>query len=507
MRNSFKRAASAAIAAFRTPPPPPPSSPPRRAGRNFQAAQPSRLSPDWLTSGRAIDAYLRQGLPALVARSRSLARNNDYMKQFLRQVRRNIVGPRGISLQVKAREDNGRLDTGANGVIERSFAEWSKKGNCTVCGRMSWLELQWVCSQAVARDGEILIRLVRGFPNKWGFALQLLETDCLDVMYNRALPDGGEIRMGVEMNAWGRPVAYWVLTRHPGLDGMWNGAVRHERVPAAEIIHLGIPEYPGSTQTRFMPWGHTAMIRLQMLGGYEEAALAAARAGASKMGFYQDKEPDAYGSSEDHPVDADGDLIADSEPGHFERLPYNVEFKDYDPTYPHGEMQPFMKIVLRGAAAGLGVSYNGLAGDLESVNYSSLRGGAQEERDEWQLLQQWMIGGMHGPIFEAWLSQSMLTGALALPFRKFDKFNAATWRPRGWDWVDPESDLQANAGQVGLGVKSRTQIAAEKGRDLEEVLLEIKAERELAAELGVDLADVTGLIKPLGKPPGVKEGA
>lgn len=453
-----------------------------------------------------MDAYLRQGLTALVARSRYLARNNDYMRQFLRQVRRNIVGPRGIALQVKAREDNGRFDRVANALIEGSFAEWAKMGNCTVCGSMSWLEVQWVCTQTVARDGEILIRLVRGYLNKWGFALQLLESDCLDVQYNRALPDGGEIRMGVEMDSWGRRVAYWLLTRHPGLDGQWNGNIRHERVTADQIIHLGIPEYPGSTQTRYMPWAHTAMIRLHMLGGYEEAALAAARAGASKMGFYQDKEPEAYGTDEDHPVDDNGEMIADAEPGHFERLPFNVEFKEYDPTYPHGEMQPFMKIVLRGAAAGLGVSYNVLAGDLESVSYSSLRGGAQEERDEWKVLQQWLIDRMHSPIQEAWLGQSMLSGALALPFRKFDKFNAAVWRPRGWDWVDPESDLQANAGQVGLGVKSRTEIAAEKGRDLEEVLLEIKAERELAAELGVDLADVTGLIKPLGKPPGEKEG-
>ena len=57
-------------------------------------------------------------------------------------------------------------------IIEREFANWGKA--CTVDGRLSWVDAQKLFVETVARDGECLIRLVRGYNNPFGFALQFI---------------------------------------------------------------------------------------------------------------------------------------------------------------------------------------------------------------------------------------------------------------------------------------------------------------------------------------------
>ena len=148
-----------------------------------------------------------------------------------------------------------------------------------------------------------------------------------------------------------------------------------------------------------------------------------------------------------------------------------------------------MKSVLRGAASGLGVTYNGIASDLEGVNFSSMRGGVQDERDEWMILQAWLVESLIDKVFSSFLEQALLTGAVPLPLRKFDKFNTPVWFPRRWKWVDPDKDSKAAERDINLGVISRTRVAAEQGRDVRDVFEELAAEQKLADEMGVRLGD------------------
>jgi capsid protein len=92
-------------------------------------------------------------------------------------------------------------------------------------------------------------------------------------------------------------------------------------------------------------------------------------------------------------------------------------------------------------------------------------------------------------VFPAFLEQTLLTGAIPLPLRKFDKFNAPFWFPRRWKWVDPDKDSKAAERDVNLGVTSRTRVAADQGRDVRDVFEELAAEQKMAAEMGVKLGD------------------
>jgi len=456
---------------------------PKIAKRNFAAAKINRLTNDWATVISSGDAEIKGDLKTLRARARELERNNDYARRYFKALENNVLGSTGIKLQMKSRDFSGNLDQQANKKIEGAFSDWGGKESCCVDGCTTWIDVQRLALRSMARDGSVLIRFVRGYANPYKLALQIIEADHLDHDLNDKTADG-QIRFGVETDKFGKPVAYHVLQRHPGdTHVLGYSANKRERIPASEVLHLFVKDRPGQTQG--VPWLASSITGLRMLEGYREAELVAARVSASKMGFYTETSPDGYVSSED----ADGNLVYEAEPGSFERLPMGMDFKAVDFQHPNGAFGDFNKAVLRGVASGLGVSYNTLANDLEGVNYSSIRAGLLDEREEYKTHQNFIIDHLCRPVFFAWLEQALLTDALKLPAEKMDKFNAAEFRGRRWQWVDPLKDIQANITSIESGLKSRRQVVAEMGGDFEDVIDELAEDQTLIETAGIVLGD------------------
>ena len=441
--------------------------------RRFDGAKTSRLSTGWTTLGTAIDAEIKMDLHALRARARDMSINNDHARKFLQMVTDNVVGPQGFTLQALAADPNGQPDRLARNVIEQAFFAWGRTGECDVTGRLSFADVCRLLARSLARDGEVLIRRVRDRSFAYGYRLQLLDIDRLDILDDRDLPDGNKVRMGVEMDTHGRPVAYWLLTQHPGSQRRDPGVEnRRERVPADDILHGFIADRP--EQTRGFPWMSSAMSRMNQLHGYEEAAIVAARTGAAKMGFFTspDGSPNALADDKDD----EGNFISEADPGALQVLPQGYDFKSFDPDYPTANYESFVKACLRGIASGLGVSYNTLANDLEGVNFSSIRSGTLSERENWMVVQNWMIDAILRPVFMDWLDAALLKGVLrmpngsALPAGKREKFGAHTWQGRRWQWVDPLKDIEASRLAIQTGVASPQMIAANAGVDVDDVL-------------------------------------
>lgn len=452
--------------------------------RGYNAANTDRLTFDWKTSSLSADGELRGKLRTLRARSRDFFMNNTHGRKFVKMCVNNVVGPKGVGFQSKIRQPDGSPDSYANKVIEAGWRDFCKRGNCTVDGQMSMTGALRLTMHAVPNDGEVLIRKVRNYDNPHNFAIQLIEADHLDEDYNQTLPNGNTIVMGVEKDVWGRPLAYHLLTKHPGDYYSYTpGVQRRVRIPADEIIHLFIPER--IRQSRGVPWAVTTIADAKMLGGYKEAAVVNARVGASTMGFYE-REIGAPVLNEDKEENTD-EPIREVEPGIFEKLPPGYKVSTFNTKYPDGEFAVFYKAMLRSIAAGLDVSYNSLAADLEGVNYSSIRQGVLDERSVWEGVQLWLIESMLEPIFEEWLAIQLVTQNIPLPFSKFYKFNAPNFIPRGWPWVDPLKDENANAVAIKNGTTSRTRICAAKGVDFEEVLDELYEEEQLAKKKGIVL--------------------
>ena len=184
--------------------------------RNYAAAAIDRLASGWTATNRTADEEIKKSLKIIRARARELARNNDYAKKFLKLCVVNIVGPNGIGVQNKAKDFNGVLDKLANDKIEEAWAEWGKKENCDISRELSWVDMQRLFIETVARDGEILVRKIRPSDNKFGFSIQLLEADHLNENFNREIPNGNKIKMGIEFNNLNRRVAYHIAVKHPG---------------------------------------------------------------------------------------------------------------------------------------------------------------------------------------------------------------------------------------------------------------------------------------------------
>jgi lambda family phage portal protein len=465
--------------------------------RNFAAAKIDRLTQSWGGVNGSADSVTSMSLSRLRARSRQLAVDNDYARRFYKLLRANVVGSQGIGMQVRAIDKEAaksvKFDDEANQLIERNWHEWSSKKHCTIDGRLSLIDVQQMLIETVAKDGEVLVRKIRGRSagNPFGFAIQLIEADHLNENYNLTMENGNRVRMGIEYNEWNRPVAYHVLNRHPGdLLSVTSHQEKYERIPASDMLHLYFSERP--SQSRGVPWMVSAMRRMRMLGTYEENELVAAGVSAAKMGFFTSGDGEQYKGTDE---DADGNLITEAEPGVFEQLPAGVKFEAWDPQHPTTSFGAFIKAMLRGAASGIGVSYTTLSNDLEGVSYSSIRQGTLEERETWKLMQTWMIEHFCADVFESWLLMALTTQKIPLPLTKFEKFNAPVWRPRGWSWVDPLKEVKSNIEAVNAGFMSAQDVASQQGQDIEDIYAQLALEASLREKHGVTLGspDLQGM--------------
>lgn len=456
--------------------------PQRLTRRQYAAANQGRLFEDFKASNRSADTELRPALTILRNRARDLARNDPYARRFLNLMRVNVVGEHGVSLQVKARNADGSLDVIGNEQIERAFADWAR--SCSVDGMMSWNDIQQYCEEAMKRDGEAFIQIVRGNSFKYGIALNPIEADLIDEQKNQKLPNGNDIRMGVELDRYRRPVAYWVRQAHPGdFDYTTLNQSVSVRVPAEQILHFYKPTRAGQTrgETAFAP----VMTAIKMMNGHREAELVASRLSASKMGFFTSDTGDDFNAD-----DYDQNVpIMDAEPGSFHQLPKGVSVEEWSPNHPSTAFSEFQKAILRGIASGLGVSYSSLSGDLEGTSYSSIRQGALEERDFYRVEQKFLIDHLAHPIYAAWLRHVMEFGFINIPVTKFDKFYQATiFRARGFSWIDPLKEMNAAVTGMQNGLLTPSEIAAQDGRDIDEVYSTWQRDKQLAEGYGLTLA-------------------
>lgn len=453
--------------------------------RYYSAAGQNRLLNDFVGSERSADSELRPALRSLRARSRDLARNNEYVKRYFELLKANVVGDRGFTLQVKARSSSGdQLDVDGNSRVENAFKTWGKLGNASVDGKMTWIDVQKMAIESLARDGEIIAIKHRGNNFHDTFSLEFLEADQLDDEKNERLSNGNEIRMGVEMDKFRKPVAYHFITYHPG-DYDWANKPnkQHIRITADRVLHVFIQLRAG--QTRGEPWLAPSINAIKHLSGFSEAAVINARIGASKMGFFTSPAGDGF-----VPDDIENNVpIMDAEPGTFHQLPQGVGLEKFDPAFPSNEFADFHKAILKSIASGMGVSYTSLANDLEATSYSSIRQGALEERDYYRNLQCFLLDHFIRPVFEGWLRAAMEVDSFGIPVAAFDKFaDAAQFRGKAWSWVDPQKEMAAAILGLQSGVLSLQDVASQYGKDVEELLAQIDRDKDMMQQFGVDYA-------------------
>src|SRR5688572_28914382 len=105
--------------------------------RLYSAAKVNRMNSDWTTTPYSRNYSVRHDGRILRARARDMAANHPHGIRFMKMVRSNVIGAKGLQLQVRARKARGKLDTDLNKQVAEIFWTWGMKETCTVTQKMN----------------------------------------------------------------------------------------------------------------------------------------------------------------------------------------------------------------------------------------------------------------------------------------------------------------------------------------------------------------------------------
>jgi len=475
----------------------------QRISTAWDAAKIDNLVSGWVTTPVPINQQIENTLRTIRARSRQLAKNDPYVRRFLQLARSNIVGPNGFTLRSLVMTNKGKPDIEARNAVQSAWIRAMRPGEICYSDKHSGIDMWNLCTDSLARDGEVIILENTGnAAGTFGINFRFVDPELLDVNH-KTIVNGNKVRMGIETDDRARVIAYHLHstdTTHSHYYAV--GSRGFLRIKSEFITHLFRTEYVD--QLRGFPHTASAMIRLRMLNGYEEAELVGARGGAATMGFLIRGEQGKV-FDEDSTVDPnqdpaeliDGDAkpasqeTIEAEAGTFHYLEHGAEVKMYDPDHPNSSYAAFIKAVLRGIASGLGVNYNTLANDLEGVNFSSIRAGVLEDREAWKASQKFLIEHAVDRMFLRWLGPALLSGqiklsrGLRLASSDIERLSDHEFQGRRWPWVDPLKDMQANKLAIDERLTSRSKLIRDLGEDPLALWDEIEAENALLDEKSI----------------------
>jgi lambda family phage portal protein len=459
--------------------------------RSYAAAKSNRLNQGWTTSPTAANYELRGGLDALRARGREAARDNGHVRQFLRIMRTNVIGSKGIQLQSRARLADGKtLNVRLNKRVEEVWFQWGHRDHCTVTGKLDWRGLQKLVLTQMLRDGEFLVEMIEGV-GEFGFSLKVWDVNWLDVTFNQLLPSGNRIIMSVEVDPDDRPVAYWLTPPPSEINiSVYHRGLRR-RVSADQMIHGYLVE-DDESQTRSVAWLTPALLDIKNYAGYVDGVVMSARVSANTFGVLENTAPDGEAQFEGK-EDADGTIqhpYIESSPLSITPLLPGWKLNQLDPKQPTQNHPAFAKTMQTSIGTDLGVPYFLLVGDWEAVNFSSSRGGLGEFREMCRDLQDFIAMVLCRPVFHKFIRNAWLNGKISMESRQFDEVQNPTWRGRGWPYIDPTKDITADEMRLKNRLATPSQILSEQGIDYVDHLEQWEADRKLAAEYGIDIETI-----------------
>ena len=458
----------------------------------------------WLTSSGGVNSSVIAHAATLRNRARDQIRKNPWARQIISRFVSNAIGT-GI------KPKSTHPDEPVRELLHESWRDWIDEADPEGVG--NFYELQVLAVRGIFESGEVFIRR-RLRPMGDGLTvplqLQILEADHVPLTENRSAPGGNTVLAGIEYDREGRRVAYHIYREHPGeFMVQRTRSWELERVPASEILHIFSRERPG--QVRGTPRLASVLVRLYQIDAYEDAELLRKKIAAMFSGFVSPGvRDDGTPLVDDRTPDKDGAGEITLEPGGMQVLKPGASITFSEPSEVGTSYDPFMKWNLRGAAAGAGVTYEQVTGDLSDVNFSSIRAGLLEFRRGIEQFQtNTPIYQMNRPTWNIWLEQAALAGVIDVADYAARKrtYMRCSWIPQGWEWVDPEKEQRAHLRAVRAGFKSRADVVSERGDNIEEVDRQLAADQKRARALGLTLDSDPSAVSVTGTTQARPEGS
>lgn len=479
---------------------------------------------NWHARSLAGASEAKQSQP-LSARARDLIRNNGVAKSGMLKARAQTIG---VGLRLRAKPDARALGVSAEEALafgrlmEREFNRWgySKDNQCDLRRSLDFGRLQGIAwsDRFVAGENLIISRWKPDRGTRYSTCLQIVDPDRLSNPHGRAELD--LLRQGIVLSEDGEPLAYHIRDRHeadmaPGADRYhWTEIPRVDVMGNRLVIHGFNADR--SEQLRGVSVLAPILTTFRDLTKYADAEIGAATLHAIFAGVLTTaSDPALMSEAMGLAGDEQGGMLGDWAKMRDEAYPEDFsvsgnrvtmlapgdDFKVSDTSRQTAPFNDFKKAFLQDIAGAMRLAYPVLADDWEGVNYSSARAALAEV---WRLVTDDRAGFVSDtmePIYCNVITEAFDRGYLTEPagWPSFYEYGEAylksywTGPPRGY--VDPLKEAQAGQLRLEMGVDTLEDVAAEQGKDWEDILDQRSLEKaafEARGLIAPALADVLG---------------
>lgn len=416
-----------------------------------------------------ISGELSRSLTKLRQRSLNAIRNHAYAKTASNTFVDNLIGV-GITAKWNHPE------------LQKLWDVWIKE--CDADGLDNLYGLQALLAREVFSGGESLTRRrLRPLGLRRDLVplrLQLVSARQLDETYN---DQANDIVSGIQFNRHGERAFYHLNLTTDSISALFGRV----RIPAGDVCHVF--ERWEAGQVRGVPELSAVLIRLYEIDEMQDAALVRAKVAALFGGFVQRESPASGIPTEGNQF---GEEIGQDEEGApIERIKSGaLHYLDEGekiifPNLPDvgDNYIKWLKTELRAVAKAVGLTYEQLTGDLEGVNYSSIRAGLLEFRRRIERLQWNLVISRWCNQVAIWFAETaVMAGMVNIPnYWESPSQYLPEWIPPKFEAVDRLKEVTADLIEMRSGLESRKNKVAERGYDID------KIDAQLAIEQASDL--------------------
>lgn len=370
-------------------------------------------------------------LPYLRNRVRDLVRNAPLAAGARQTVRMGVVG---AGLQLYPRVVRGLLERRAGltpaalDAFERDASElwwaWSDSTSCDIRASRRFRALTAQVFAAAWTDGDCLVvrRHALRPLDPLSLKLQLIEADRLSTPPE--LRHDPRVIDGVEHDADGMPVAYYVEEVHPGERFVRPGARRWRRVEATvagipRVLHvrnLSADDRIGSI--RALPSLAPVIVLLKQLARYSHAELTRNVVASSVTAFIETQDGANATSTGLAPINPD-DLPAHAweyklEAGAVVELEPGKKMTLAAPPGPAATFDPFTNHLLSQMGAAINVPRELIIRHF-SASYSASRAAVNFAYEAFAIMRGWLEDDFVAPVYEWFVHEAVAMGLLAAP--------------------------------------------------------------------------------------------
>ena len=455
---------------------------------NYGANLSKKSMRGWMYHGGSAQEDIEDNIDVLRQRSRDAYMGIPVATASLKTLRTNVVaGGLMPSPQIDA-EYLKLTDEQAEALqaqILREFALWADTPVCDADRVDNFYKLQQLAFLSFLMSGDAIALLpMKKQPGQpYELRVRIIEADrvCSPDGYDRLTPcevKGHRVHsivQGVETDADGMVIAYWICNRHP-LSSLSNqsGVLEWTRVEAygktgrPNVLHVMNRERPG--QVRGVPIMAPVLEALKQLGRYTEAEITAAVISAMFTVFVesatvQNGKPIGEAIAPEELIDSQDQASIELAPGSVIALNPGQKVEFADPKHPNSGYDVFFNSMIKEIGAALEIPPEVIQKQF-TQNFSSARGSLNEFWRTCGMMRDWFADDFCQPIYEALFAEAVARGRIQAPGFFSDPvirkaYTECMWNGPSRTALNPSQEVEAAVKRVDAGFSTAEDEAAQ----------------------------------------------